>query len=432
VDVRLRRAFETRTLRRELLVCGPAGTGKTYGILVFLHVLAADVPGLRILVCRKTRVSLTESVLATYEREVLPADGEEAVAAGQSRRGRSSYRYSNGSEIVLAGTDEPTRIGSTAWDLIYANETIELDEESWETLGSRLNRPGSDPRFGYLIGDTNPGDPSHWLKKRCDDGRTVLWDTTHPANPGLHDGRDWTPVGRVYMERLDKLRGTRRRRLKEGLWAAGEGQWFETFGDQHVSTTAEFHRAFPVHLAADSGVHTAAVWFQVRESPAGPAVTVFGDYYAFNVPAHANARAILARTAELCGGRFDRGTTDPAGGAMTGFGTTVIAEYARAGLKLGSWPSYPGSVSDGLALVESFVATDPPGLTVHPRCVALVAAFANYRRKKRGGQWIDVPEDPQHPHEDLLDALRGGLMDRFPGGRAPKPTLPTVPPRRVF
>src|SRR5436309_1787806 len=89
VDVRLKKALESRTLPKELLVCGPAGTGKTYSILAFLHLLAADYPDLRILFCRQTRVSLTESVLVTFEKEILPADGMESLARGASRRNRS-------------------------------------------------------------------------------------------------------------------------------------------------------------------------------------------------------------------------------------------------------------------------------------------------------------------------------------------------------
>jgi hypothetical protein len=96
----------------------------------------------------------------------------------------------------------------------------------------------------------------------------------------------------------------------------------------------------------------------------------------------------------------------------------VIAEYERVGLRpMQRWPL--GSVSDGLALIESFLspADGRPRLVVHPRCQATIRAFASYRRARRGGQWQDYPEDPQHPQEDLLDALRGGLRTRYPEGR---------------
>jgi hypothetical protein len=43
----------------------------------------------------------------------------------------------------------------------------------------------------------------------------------------------------------------------------------------------------------------------------------------------------------------------------------------------------------------------------------LIRAFQAYRRASVKGQWRDWPEDPQHPHEDLMDALRGGLHARL-------------------
>jgi hypothetical protein len=54
------------------------------------------------------------------------------------------------------------------------------------------------------------------------------------------------------------------------------------------------------------------------------------------------------------------------------------------------------------------------------------------RQRRPNGQWIDKPMDPQHPHEDLIDSLRGGLLAKFPEGRKPVPKLATVKARRVF
>ena len=44
----------------------------------------------------------------------------------------------------------------------------------------------------------------------------------------------------------------------------------------------------------------------------------------------------------------------------------------------------------------------------------------------------DEPDDPQHPHEDLMDALRGGVRDRFPDGRAEQPKTNQVQAGRIF
>src|SRR5262245_66475081 len=95
----------------EVLVSGPAGTGKTLAALWKLHYCATKVPGLRALITRKTRHSLTESVLVTYERNVLPLG--HPVFRGAARASRSAYHYPNGSEIVLGGMDLASRVLSS-------------------------------------------------------------------------------------------------------------------------------------------------------------------------------------------------------------------------------------------------------------------------------------------------------------------------------
>ena len=45
---------------------------------------------------------------------------------------------------------------------------------------------------------------------------------------------------------------------------------------------------------------------------------------------------------------------------------------------------------------------------------------------------MDWPEDPQHPAEELVDSLRGGLGAIFPEGRAPKPNLRTMTAGRIL
>ncbi len=240
---------------------------------------------------------------------------------------------------------------------------------------------------------------------------------------------------------IQKVRSTSLRTFEADYLCLGpkaDGLWFPAFTTtDHVSERAEYDPALPVHLAIDSGVFTGAVFFQIASVP-GPAggaeeVRVFADYLAENLPAEANARAILEVARTHCNGRIDVVSTDPAGGARNPVGPTVIAEYERVGLRpLRRWPV--GSVADGLALVESFVspADGRARLAVHPRCGSTIHALSGYRRAKRGGQWQDYPEDPQHPHEDLVDALRGGLRVCYPEGRALKPNYSRIAARRVF
>lgn len=403
-----------------MILVSAAGTGKTYGVLSFLHCLARDNAGLRILFARGTRSALTDSVLADYEQLILPLDGLEGMAEGVTRRVRQSYRYANGTEIVVRGLDDPSRVRSTAWDFVYVNEATETTEDAWQAIKARLNRPGRSSRFGYLIGDCNPDHPAHWIKRRIDEKLTASWTVDHEANPAMYTGTDWTDAGLGYLATLDGLVGTMRERFRFGRWAAGAGAWFGDCWDEqrHVAAWADHDESLPTEVAIDPGVFTGAVFYQIRPGESGPVCTVFGDYLSENRSARDNATAVRALAGTLCGGRIDRAIADPASKARTAIGTTVLSEYAQAGLPLSLWPSPPHSVGQGLALIESLLASPggPPRLVVHPRCKYLRDAFTGYMRAKRGGQWADFPEDPQHPHEDVMDALRGGLFARF-GGR---------------
>ena len=69
---------------------------------------------------------------------------------------------------------------------------------------------------------------------------------------------------------------------------------------------------------------------------------------------------------------------------------------------------------------------------IHPRCTHLIAAFNGYVRHEERGEFTSRPKDPNHPHEDLMDALRGGIRDAMPEGRKPQPAFGRVPARQVF
>ncbi len=231
---------------------------------------------------------------------------------------------------------------------------------------------------------------------------------------------------------VTKYEGTRlgQQELLAEVLEVSDGIWFHRFdASKHVSEAAEYDSRFRVHLAIDCGVsrHVGAVWFQAREVDGGRhRVTVFGDFHAEGLYSEAAARAIRARGEELTDrGRLDSVRLDPAASARTGIGPTAYGEFERvfgAG-RLGRWPSH--RVADGLDQLE--VLLDRSLLLIHPRCVRLKAAFQNYTRRRDGrGDWLDEPADPQHPHEDLIDALRGGVRDRFPEGPIAPHGLRTV------
>ena len=274
-----------------------------------------------------------------------------------------------------------------------------------------------------------------------------------PIHSWCHADRDSHPSGLPKAKRsaghysidslIQKTRAVSQRVFESDylcLRPRAAGVWFTQFDESaHVTESAEFDPRLSVHVAVDPGVHCGAVWFQCRSKldGSGPTVTVFADYFAEGLSAEANARAILTRTTSLCGSPWKlRVSMDAAGDARTAVGPTVRGEFERVGLRgragLESWPV--GRKSDGLQLVEALLrsADGSASLRIHPRCVALAAAFRHYTRARRGVQWLDMPADPQHPAEDLIDPLCGGLKLEYPEGRAPAPALKRVDAARVI
>ncbi len=233
----------------ELILSGPAGTGKSRANLEYLNYWAMNYPGARLLMVRKTRRSLTESGMVTFEQKVLhPAQGV------RFHGGKQQYQYPNGSILAVGGMDKPSKIMSTDWDIIYFQEATEGDEEDWEICTIRL-RWGGLP-IQQMIGDVNPGPSTHWILQRARDNKTVLLETRHEDNPMLfnRDGTK-TPEGERYLSKLDNLTGVRYARYRLGLWVSAEGMVYEDSWDRSRNLINRYHipAEWPRYLAVDFG-----------------------------------------------------------------------------------------------------------------------------------------------------------------------------------
>jgi len=234
----------------DLCVEGPAGTGKTRALCELMHYVCETYPGARCLIARRYRASLTESVMVSLERDVLPPD-HESLRTGASRRVRQSYAYRNGSAIVLGGLDNAERLYSTEWDVAWLNEAAEdgITEAEYESLRRAL-RSWRVP-WQALIGDCNPSYESHWLNQRCLAGRSRRIVTRHADNPSLRP---------EYIEALAGLTGWRRARLFEGRWANAEGAVYDCFAGE--CDPIEIPRDWPRVGAVDFGYRNpfSAIW----------------------------------------------------------------------------------------------------------------------------------------------------------------------------
>lgn len=216
-----------------LLLSGPAGTGKSRACLEKVHALMLKYPRARGLILRKTRESLTSTALVTFREHVAKEALETGLVEwyGGSREEPPQYRYANGSKIMVGGMDKPTKIMSSEYDVIYVQEAIELTVTDWENADTRL-RNGVIP-YQQMIADTNPAQPTHWLRTKALEGSVRMIESRHEDNPVLFDQRTgtWTERGATYIGRLDKLSGVRLARLRKGQWVSAEGLVYDEFDE---------------------------------------------------------------------------------------------------------------------------------------------------------------------------------------------------------
>jgi hypothetical protein len=273
----------------ELLVSGPAGTGKSRALLEKIHLAMMKYPRARALLLRQTMASLTSTGLVTFQEHVAAEalQSGEVTYFGGSTREPAQFRYRNGSTISIGGLDNPTKIMSSEYDIIYIQEATELNVKAWEFCLTRL-RNGRMP-YQQIIADANPDAPTHWLKQRCDRGVCLMLDSRHEENPILfdlveegtpgatfvdYDGeRLWYKVtkrGADYMARLDSLTGVRYLRLRKGLWVSAEGVIYGDFSpSKHVIPRFKIPDEWPRFWVVDFGLVNPFVLQRWAQDPDG-------------------------------------------------------------------------------------------------------------------------------------------------------------------
>jgi Phage terminase large subunit len=274
-----RALFEDRT--GEILLSGPAGTGKSRAGLEKLHAVMLKYSGARGLILRKTLASLGSTALVTWRTWVVKEALEAGTVAyyGGSSEEPPQYRYDNGSTVTIGGLDKPTRIMSSEYDAVYIQEAIELTPDDWEAVTTRL-RNGVMP-YQQLVADTNPERPTHWLYERCERGDCRFLESRHEDNPLYFDEQgEMTERGKAYIQGvLDKLTGVRYLRLRKGLWVAAEGIVYDGYDPAiHLVDAPELDGEswppldWPRYWAVDFGYTNPFVCQMWAEDPDGRAV----------------------------------------------------------------------------------------------------------------------------------------------------------------
>lgn len=411
----------------EVLIVGPAGTGKSRACLEKMHAMALLSPGFRGLMLRKTQVSLTSSGLVTWRRDVVPESERAGVVwfYGGSAEEPAQYRYANGSTVVVGGMDKATKILSSEYDLVYVQEATELSENDWETLTTRL-RSGV-ASFQQLVGDCNPAADTHWLKRRCDFGQTRMLHSRHEDNPLLFtDEGGRTVEGERYLSILDQLTGVRYRRLRRGEWASAEGVVYEGWDSAvHLVDRFPIPDTWRRYWAVDFGYTNPFVCQWWAEDDDGR-LYLYREVYHTQRLVEDHARQILAQVVK--GGVW----TEPKPSAIVcdhdaegreqlrrrlGVSTTPARKQVREGIQAVQSRLKPaGDGKPRLFILRDSLVEADPSLVEARRPLSTEQEIPGYAWDIRAGK--PPKEEPVKDDDHGCDAMRYMVMYRERPGKA--------------
>ncbi len=376
----------------EVILAGPANTGKTYGGMHKLDALLWKYPGSQAAIVRKAFSYLHGSVCQTYEKV---ANMRAIQKYGGERTER--YIYPNGSCIWLGGMDKPGKVLSSERDFIYVNQAEEMTEEDWETLLTRCDgRAGHSP-YPQLMGDCNPSSARHWIRDRAKRGVLTLLQNTHKDNPILFDDAGViTPRGQRSLSILETLTGVRRKRLFEGEWATAEGAVYDGFS-QFIHVKERDPREIRWWaLAMDEGYTHPAVILLVGFDADGRQHIAKEFYERGKLQKDVVQVAVSFHTDHP----VDLVAVDAAAAGL-------IADLVDAGLPA---QAFKGRVLDGITRVQALLKVQDDGrprLTVDPACVNTINEFESY-------VWKPGKDEPVKDNDHAMDSIRY-LQNALPG-----------------
>jgi len=374
----------------EMIISGPAETGKSYGALHKLNALCCIYPNSQAAIIRKVQSSMYGTVLTSFQKKVL-ARPDSVQVVGKLHPER--FIYPNGSEIWVAGIDNPSKALSSERDFIYVNQAEELTIADWEYLITRTTGRAGNAPFSLLFGDCNPDAPTHWIKTRSKKGGTLRRiDTVHKDNPVLYDvNGKVTEQGKKTIKILQSLTGARRQRLYLGMWVSPEGAIYDALEERHTTESFEIPTSWPRFVGVDPfGAFISAVWLAWEEE--NKKLHVYREYYEpFGVSTPTHVSNIIRRT-----------------GSETVFawaGGGPSERQARADFKASGIPLQAPPIAEvwaGIDRVNQLILDD--AIIIHDNCPGLLSEFGAYKRKVVNGQPTEQIQDKDTFH--LLDALR--------------------------
>lgn len=393
-----------RSRHHETVLCSPADTGKTTA-MTFKHIVTAmRTPKYHGAIVRKTRASLEDSVVKTFDR----------IAAGLGIRKiggttTEKYLFKNDASITLIGMDRPEKLLSSEWDGIQVTQSEELREADWEIAASRVTGRGAVVKHPQIYGDCNPSHNKHWILQRKS---LRLITGSVKDNPELYDDDgNLTSEGKRRTDLADKMyTGVRRQRLLYGIWATAEGAVYDMFQPEiHVKARPMAEMKY-IHMGIDPGYTHPTAMLAVGEDSDGR-LHVFREWVKTK-----QLQSAIVDEAERWSKEFGG-----VGIVCDEARPDLVADLRARGLRAigakGRTPDAPARnvIVGGIRAIQDRLKVQGDGLprlTFDPSCTSMVGEMESYCWKKNPSGGLDKDE-PEKVNDDCCDCLRYIVASRM-------------------
>jgi phage terminase large subunit len=366
---------------------GSAGSGKSYTIAQKIIIRCCREP-IRVVVCRRYGTTLRNTCFSLF-KEILAK--WKLTPYVKMRETDMNIKFPNGSEIIMLGLDEETKLLSlNNISTIWVEEAYEVPQPIVEQLNIRMRGQAANQQ---LLLSWNPISKNSWLYNFTVENppdNSIYIHSTYKDNPFLND---------EYIAALDEMAERNPAKYKVyglGLWGVDveglvfQGNWREEdFDPLQLASFGYEHRA-----GCDLGWVDPSVAIDTLYDRENKTIYVFNEFYKSGCQLEELANAI--KDMGLTKTKLYVDASEP----------RTIQYFRQQGINAAPCAKGKDSVKTGYQFLQDHL------ILVHPKCQKLIMELSNfsYIKSKQTGLWT---EDTTHEWSHAIDALRYGYADIY-------------------
>ena len=366
--------------------CGSAGSGKSYFLTQRIIIRCCTEP-IRFVVCRRYGTTLRNSVFALF-KEVLAK--WQLTKYVKIRETDMSITFPNGSQVILLGLDEETKLLSLAnISGVWVEEAYEVPQNLIEQLNLRMRGQAANQQIWL---SWNPISKNSYLYKFTVENppsNSIYIHSTFRDNPFLN---------KEYVDSLLELyerNPARARVFCDGEWGVDtEGLVITNWRKEEFDAMALAASGLERRSGMDIGWVDKSAIIDTLYDRANHTIYVFNEFYKSGCQLSELAQAIKDMKLQKTKLYVDSAEA------------RSIAYFKQEGLRAEPCAKGAGSVKAGLMFLQDNL------IVVHPKCQNLITELENfsYIKSKQTGEWT---EDTTHEWSHAIDACRYGYSDIY-------------------